>query len=467
MIKKRVKLVVGEGELIALFEIVEGSEKLRRSIANSGEGDNFSREELLGVTDGFLKVSETDLVVAGFEIFHLSKSIREGLGRGDFFGALGLVVGRRKREFLERGDDGLDGWFRRGLLGRALLKGVLLGDILLGSGMHSLNNFLGIWFRFRLGEEDDFGLEHLKVERGMEAEASLLDVEFGFDGIMKDVERSGKVTAFNNETFERGRVAGDGKGLFAEIAAAFDDDVKIVLGARGDANGGVGRGGVGFYLSFEGFCIGLGSFRIGEVCVGGFEGECADRDSGFYVGGAGGDDFGVGEVDLAGFQEGAGCAGEFRGADIPVCVAGSFEGGAESFVGGDASAAADVDDREVDFAATDVAGEADAVAGDDLTGEVDGETVGDAEVRRDEDAVRIRGEEADAVVDGEGGVGGHADTDSAEDADGDAARAHSEDFSFAGQSDFAATDVENASAGVGFFGNNVIAIEVNGDIVVN
>lgn len=460
MVEKRVKLVVGEGELIALFEIVEGSEKLRRSIANGGEGDNFGREELLGVTDGSLKVSKTDLVVAGFEIFHFSKGIREGLGRGDFFGALGLVVGWRKRKFLERSDGGLDGWFRRGLFGKALLKGVLLGDILLGSGAHGFNDFFGVWFRFRLGEEDDFGLEHLEVERRVEAKASLLDVEFGFDDIVENVERSGKVTAFNNETFERGRVAGDGEGLFAEITTAFDDDVKIVLGTRGDANGGVGGGGVGFHLGF-------GGFRIGEVCVGGFEGGCADRDSGFCVGGAGGDDFGVREVDLAGFQEGAGSTGEFRGTDVPVRIAGGFEGRAEGFVGGDAGAAADVDDREIDFVTADVAGEADAVAGDDFAREVDSKAVGDAEIRRDENAVRIGGEKADAVVDGKSGVGGHANTDGTEDANGDAARAHGEDFAFASQGDFATTNIKNASAGVGFFGNNVIAVEVDGDIVVN
>ncbi len=460
MVEKRVKLVVGEGELIALFEIVEGSEKLRRSIANGGESDNFSREELLGVTNGLLKISETDLVVAGFEIFHLSKSIGESLGRGDFFGALGLVVGRRKRKFLERGDGGLDGWFRRGLFGKALLKGVLLGDILLGSGAHSFNDFFGIWFRFRLGEEDDFGLEHLEMERRMEAETSLFDVEFGFDNIVKDIESARKVTAFDNETFERGRVAGDGKGLFAEITAAFDDDVKVVLGARSDANGGVGGGGVGFHLGF-------GGFFIGEVCVGGFEDGCADRDSGFCVGGAGGDDFGVREVDLAGLQESASRTGEFRGTDVPVRIAGGFKSRAESLVGGDAGAAADVDDWEINFTAADVTREADAVAGDNFAREVDSETIGDAEVWRDENAVRIGGEKADAVVDGKGGVGGHTDTDGAEDADGDAARAHGEDLALAGQGNFAATNVKNASAGIGFFGNDVITVEVNGDIVVN
>ena len=173
------------------------------------------------------------------------------------------------------------------------------------------------------------------------------------------------------------------------------------------------------------------------------------------------------EVDLAGFQEGAGCAGEFCGADVPVRVAGGFEGRAEGLVGGDAGAAADVDDREINFAAADVAGEADAVAGDDFAGEVDSKTIGNAEVRRDENTVRIGGEKANAVVDGKGGVGGHADTDGAEDADGDAARAHGEDLALAGQGNFAAANVEDASAGVGFFGNNVITIEVNGYIMVN
>ncbi len=173
------------------------------------------------------------------------------------------------------------------------------------------------------------------------------------------------------------------------------------------------------------------------------------------------------EVDLAGFQEGAGSTGEFRSADVPVRVAGGFEGGAEGLVGGDAGAAADVDDWEINFAAADVTREADAVAGDDFTGEIDSKAVGDAEVWRDENAVRIGGEKADAVVDGEGGVGRHTNTDGAEDADGDAARAHGEDLALAGQGNFAAANVENASAGVGFFGNDIITVEVNGDIVVN
>lgn len=175
----------------------------------------------------------------------------------------------------------------------------------------------------------------------------------------------------------------------------------------------------------------------------------------------------MGEVDLARFQEGAGRAGEFRGADIPGGVTGSFEGGAVGFVGGNASAAADVDGREIDVAAADMTGETNAVASDNFAGEVNDEAVGDAEVRRDEDTVRIRGEKTDTIVDGEGGIGGHTDANGAKNADGDTARAHGEDFTLAGQSNFAATDVKNAGARVGFFGNNVIAVEIDGDIVVD
>ena len=36
----------------------------------------------------------------------------------------------------------------------------------------------------------------------MQTEASLFDVKFGLDGMMKDVKRTGEITALNYETFE-------------------------------------------------------------------------------------------------------------------------------------------------------------------------------------------------------------------------------------------------------------------------
>lgn len=436
MIEKLVEFVVGEREFIALFKIVEGGEKLGGSVADGGESDDFGGEELLGRADGSFKIRETDLVIAGFEVFHLDDGVSESLGHGDFFGTFGFVVGGRHREFLERAgdlncfDDVIGGW--------------LVGGF--GNGAHSFDNFLWIGLGFWFGEKDDFGLQDFEMESGMEAEASLFDFEFRFDSIVEDVESAREIAAFNHETFERGGVASDGEGFFAKVGAAFDSDIKVVFGGRSDADGGIGGGGI-FWLVFcdVWWCCGWT----------------------LVVGDAGGDDFGVGEVDLAGFQEGAGGTGEFRGTDVPGSIAGSLEGGAVDFVGGDTSATTDVDGGEVDVATANVAGETDAVASDDFAGEVDDEAVGDAEVGRDEDAVGVGGEEANAFVDGEGGVGGHADADSAKNADGTTARAHGEDFAFAGQGDFAATNIEDAGARVSFFGNDVIAVEVDGDIVVN
>lgn len=230
---------------------------------------------------------------------------------------------------------------------------------------------------------------------------------------------------FDGELLETSSSAGQNVRVFANISATIDGELKI------------------------GMVAGL------------------DSESG-EVGGAVRNHLGVGAADLAGLSLEAGSTAQADGADFPNAIAGGMQGGTGSFVHDNPGATTERDGWQIALVTTtNVAAEANPIVSDNFASEVEPQAVGGTEVRGNENGVGAGGKEANSLVDSDGGVGGHLGADGTKNAQGHAAVAHGENFAFAGQGDFAATDIKDASSRNTFVGNNTMAVEINSDIIID
>lgn len=115
----------------------------------------------------------------------------------------------------------------------------------------------------------------------------------------------------------------------------------------------------------------------------------------------------------------------------------------------------------------DRATQANTIASENLTGEIDGKAISNAEIGRDHNAVRIGRKNTDRAVDVEGSIVRNATADSAESTDSDALLPHGENLPLAGQGDGAATNIENSRRSMRLLGDDAIAVEINNYVVID
>lgn len=103
----------------------------------------------------------------------------------------------------------------------------------------------------------------------------------------------------------------------------------------------------------------------------------------------------------------------------------------------------------------------------DGASEVDSGAIGGAKVGGDIDTGAFGGVEMNLFVDGDDGIIRHTGTDGTKNAQRDALRTHGKDVSFASEREFAVAHIKNAHHWQVAFGNDVVAAEIDSDIVID